>query len=148
MRYMKPAAWLDWQWMEEGNDTWCQIRCNFADQSYQVVKNFYVRMQVTRFMKQGYYIIESSDDSSLAAISPDRKELVICLLNIKNEDSPIRVDLSAFDSSVKKASLYRTSQQENCKQLKNISVRKQQIDYTMPAQSISTLILTSKKPFM
>ena len=105
-------------------------------------------MQVTRFMKQGYYLIESSDDKSLAAISPDRKELVICLLNTGDKDSPVRVDLSAFGSSLKKASLYRTSQQENCKQLQNIPVRRQQIDYTMPAQSISTLILTSKKPFM
>ena len=121
---------------------------NFADQSYQVVKNFYVRMQVTRFMKQGYHIIESSDDSSLAAISPDRKEVVICLLNTGDKESPVRIDLSAFGSSAKKASLYRTSQQENCKRLKNIAVRKQQIDYTMPAQSITTLILTSKKPLM
>ena len=148
MRYMKPAAWLDWQWMEEGNDTWCQVRCNFADQSYQVVKNFYVRMQVTRFMKQGYHIIESSDDCCLTAISPDKKEMVVCLLNTSGKDTPVCVNLSAFGSVAKKVSLYRTSQQENCKQLKDITARKQQIDYTMPAQSITTLIITGKKPLI
>ena len=74
--------------------------------------------------------------------------VVICLLNTGDKESPVRIDLSAFGSSAKKASLYRTSQQENCKRLKNIAVRKQQIDYTMPAQSITTLILTSKKPLM
>ncbi len=74
MHYMKPVAWLDWQMMEEANDTWCQIQCNFTDQTYFIVKNFYVRMQVTRFIKQGYTLIESGNDDVLAALNPHCSE--------------------------------------------------------------------------
>ena len=67
MRYMKPQAWLDWQLMEEGNDVWCLMRCNFISQEFKIVKNFYVRMQITRFFKQGYSIIETGNDEVLGS---------------------------------------------------------------------------------
>lgn len=76
MRIMRPQAWLDWQIMEEHNNEWCVLRGNFQTQVYRPIKNFYVRMQITRFFKQGYTFIESGHDQVLAAVSPSGKELV------------------------------------------------------------------------
>lgn len=144
MRYMKPDAWLDWQWMEEGNDTWCQVRCNFTDQTYHFVKNYYVRMQVTRFIRQGYSIIESSNNNSLAALSPNGKELVVCLLNVKNEEQPFTIGLSAFSKCGKKAQVYRTSEQENCIRLKDMRIQNKEIKCVLPGRSIVTAVIPVK----
>ena len=81
LRIMKPDAWLDWQLMEEHNATWCQMKSDFKAEDFQIVKNLYVRMQVTRFIKQGYQIIDTDRKDVLAAISPNGEELVSVLLN-------------------------------------------------------------------
>ena len=51
MHYILPAAWIDWQFVEENNDQWCLARGSFADEnSIRRVPNYYVRQQVTRFI--------------------------------------------------------------------------------------------------
>jgi O-glycosyl hydrolase len=128
MRYMKPIAWLDWQLMEENNDVWCLMRCNFKSQEYSIVKNFYVRMQITRFFRQGYTLIETGDDQVLAAINQEY------LLNL---DKPInfRKEVMAF----------RTSETENCKSVIIAKPAGKTILCTTPAQSVTTLVVPLQK---
>lgn len=67
MHYILPQAWLDWQYVEEDNDQWCTVQANFGNEnSARRVANYYVRQQVTRFMLQGYTMVTSLSNKSLA----------------------------------------------------------------------------------
>ena len=135
MKIMKPIAWLDWQLIEEHNDTWCQIRGDFKTQDYQITKNFYVRMQITKFFKQGYNIIEIENDKTLAAISEDKNELVISYLNNTDIDENIILNIPGY----KLYRSYITSENKNCDNI-NIKSNKKPLDYTAPQNSITTFI--------
>ncbi len=145
MNIMKPDAWLDWQMMEEGNDTWCQFRGSFSEETYHVVKNYYVRMQVTRFFKQGYRILSSSDQSNvLMAISPNNDEVVLALVNNSGAEKAFNIDLSSFYTAEGEARLFRTSTDENCKELNSVAIKDKSISYAAPDLSITTIIIPVK----
>ena len=144
MNGMRPAAWLDWQLLEEWNDTWCQIRCSFENETYSIVKNYYVRMQVTRFIKQGYPIVESGNKDVLAAISPDQNELVISLINNSGSAQRFDFNLTSFYAIDKPVKVYRTSSSENCRQLANLSVAGSVLSYSAPDQTITTFVLNAQ----
>jgi len=145
MRYMKPIAWLDWQLMEENNDVWCLIRCNFKSQEYSIVKNFYVRMQITRFFRQGYTFVETGDDQVLAAINPDKTELVISLVNNSEQAQEYRLNLDKPINFRKEVKAFRTSESENCSSVLIAKPAEKSISYATPAQSITTLVIPLKK---
>lgn len=140
MNTMQPQAWLDWQIMEEYNNTWCLIRGSFAEESYKSIKNFYVRMQATRFIKQGYTIISTNDKNTLAAISPDSKEIVVVTVNLEEKDKALQYTI---DNNNKKAevSIYRTTHDEDCALVENYKTKGKAIDFTAKAQSIQTLVI-------
>lgn len=81
VRYLECESWHDWQYIEEWNDQWCMVKADFAGQSYQRVKNYYVRQHVTRFIKPGYRFVATSDDNTLAAVNADRDTLVLVAIN-------------------------------------------------------------------
>lgn len=141
MRYMKPQAWLDWQLMEETNDVWCLMRCNFSSQEFKIVKNFYVRMQITRFFKQGYSIIETDNDEVLAAINPDKTELVVAVLNQSDQSKSLNLSMKASVSYMKNVITYRTSQTENCANVDIYKPLEHALIYAAPAQSLTTFII-------
>lgn len=141
MRIMKPQAWLDWQLMEESNEVWCLIRCNFNSQEHKIVKNLYVRMQITRFFKQGYTIIETGNEEALAAINPENTELVVSVINKSVQFKSFNLNLSAFTKTGKKVLIYRTSLTENCIKVLSPAVKKHAINYNAPGLSLTTFII-------
>ena len=145
MHYMKPLAWLDWQLMEEKNETWCLIRCDFNSQEYKIVKNFYVRMQITRFFKQGYTMIDTGNDEALAALNPEKTELVVAIVNKSGAQKPFNLNLSAVGKPNKEMAVYRTGIAENCKQISFAGVKNQTINYYAPGQSLSTFVISLSK---
>ena len=143
MRYIQPEAWIDWQYMEEANDQWCTIRGSFANQTYQKVKNFYVRQHCSRFIRHGYDIITSPCAQSLAAVNADRDTLVLVLLN-EGAKSIHNIDLSLFSDLPTLSSIkaYRTSANENLASTKTgITLNDRKLKVIMPTQSIVTLII-------
>ena len=140
VRYIAPQAWVDWQYMEEANDQWCLVRGSFADATYSRVKNYYVRQQVTRFIKQGYSIVHSSDSHSLAAISPDGKELAIVLLNADARTvHRISMPMAHITSNI---SAWRTSETESLASVSDFKLTGDSIiDVTLPDMSITTLVM-------
>ncbi|MBT7394066.1 MAG: glycoside hydrolase, partial [Prolixibacteraceae bacterium] len=145
MNLMRPQAWLDWQLMEEHNDVWGLIRCNFKTQQYHIIKNLYVRMQITRFFKQGYTIIETDYESALAALSSEKNELVVAINNTSDSIQSFQLNLEFFDETAKQIQGYRTSVNENCEEIIPLDVSGQTSDYLAPALSITTFILSLKK---
>ena len=143
MRYLQPEAWIDWQYMEEGNDQWCTVRGSFANQTYQRVKNYYVRQQCSRFILRGYDIVTSPCPQSLAAVSADRDTLVLVALN-EGAQTVHRVDLSLFAEQPVRRNIraWRTSSGENLgNALSSVKVDGSQLILTLPAQSITTLVI-------
>ena len=146
MRILRPDAWLDWQLIEEHNNEWCVVRADFRRQTFRVLKNFYVRMQVTRFFRQGYTLIESGHSQVLAALSPDGRKLAIAVLNPANEPCRFRLDLSRF--SLRRAAVkgWRTSATEDCRPLPAPELPAgEQWEYLAPAQSLTTFVVSAKR---
>jgi O-glycosyl hydrolase len=141
MRYMKPKAWLDWQLMEEKNETWCLMRCNFTTQAYKIVKNFYVRMQITRFFGQGYQLVETNNDEVLAALNPDKTELVVALLNTAGQPKSFDLKIETVAQMKTQVSAFRTSATENCTKIGEVKLKNGSIGYTTPAQSLTTFAI-------
>lgn len=143
MRYIQPEAWCDWQYMEEANDQWCTIRGSFADQTYNKVKNYYVRQQCSRFIKHGYDIIASPCPQSLAAINASRDTVVIVALN-EGFATTHRIDLSLFDELPSRSQIraYRTSENENMvSAMGSVKLNGNMLTLNLPAQSITTLVI-------
>ncbi len=84
VRYLECESWHDWQYVEEWNDQWCMVKADFANATYQRVKNYYVRQHVTRFIKPGYRFVATSDDNTLAAVSAESDTIVLVALNTGN----------------------------------------------------------------
>ena len=145
MRVMRPQAWLDWQLVEEGNETWCLIKGNFATGEYRILKNYYIRMNVTRFIKQGYTLLATENENTLAAKSPNGDEFVMVVLNVEDEPFDLKIDLSTYGKVASKATLYRTSESEDCKELEPVKVSGKQFAYTAPKKSISTFVVKVKE---
>ncbi len=141
LNLMQPQAWLDWQLMEETNDTWCVIRCNFNSGDFEIVKNYYVRMQITKFIKQGYMLLESNCDDAVVAVSPQKTELVIALNNPNKTSRDFKVNLGSFLKTGESAQIYRTSSNENCNLLNDIQIQHNQISYPAPELSLTTFVI-------
>lgn len=140
LNHMQAQAWIDWQLMEENNKEWGLLICNFKTEEYQILKNFYVRMQITRFIKQGYTILKTDNENVLAALNPEKDEVVIALNNSSHGEVKFVLDLSAY-TKASKAELFRTSKSENCKNISSLKIKNNQIEYVAPELSISTLII-------
>ena len=141
MRVMRPQAWLDWQLVEESSRTWSQIKGNFATGEFFVHKNYYVRMNVTRFIKQGYTLLATENENTLAAISPEGDEFVIVLLNVEDRAFDANINLATFNKIAPTAKVYRTSKSENCKELEQVSINRKQLNYRAEPMSITTIVV-------
>ncbi len=142
MRYLQPETWIDWQYMEEANDQWCTIRGSFSQQTYNKVKNFYVRQQCSRFIKRGYNMVTSLNDQSLAAMNEARDTLVLVLLN-EGSLTYHQVDLSQLKNLPTASTIkaYRTSSSESLKSVKDFTLEGSSMLVKLPMQSITTLVL-------
>lgn len=142
LRIMRPQAWLDWQIMEEGNNEWCLLRGNFETEKFHKVKNYYVRKQVTGFIKQGYIFVDTDNAQTLSAVSPSGKELVIVYLN--ESDKGENVDLAIKAAASSDVSVWRTSEEEDCKSLPNMRIDNGSLSFTAPSKSLTTFVVKLK----
>ncbi len=144
IRYLRPEAWFDWQYMEERSDQWCTIRGSFTGQTYEKVKNYYVRQQITRFTGRGYDIVESDNPQSLAAVNATRDTLVLVLLGGETET---KHDILIQGSKIKVKKAYRTSATEDMAKIKKgIRVKGHTLSVVLPKQSITTIISITRPP--
>ena len=142
IKIMKPSAWIDWQFMDSSRE-WSLVTGNlYNGNHFDISKNAYVRMQVTRFIKQGYTIIENNNSNVLTAMSPDRTELVIVVLNTSTAANPLVLDLSAFHNPLS-VTAYRTNSLSDCSRIAPSQVRivDKAITYNTPGQSITTFVI-------
>ena len=144
MRILQPTVWTDWQYVEEYGDQWSLITSDWNHERYHLNKNYWVRYQFTHFIKPGYTYLDTPHPYLLAALSPDRRELVIVSLNSSKaaarQDHLVLSDFHVDDSSWK-IKAYRTSQTEDAKATADFKLRKHTLRYQLPPLSVCTFVL-------
>lgn len=146
MHYILPAAWIDWQYVEEHNDQWCLVRGSFADEnSAKRVPNYYVRQQVTRFIKQGYTMVTALSSKSLAALNPTTDTLVVALLNNSEKPALHRIALPGIKLNGA-ITAYQTTDGSymQIRETDGLSIKKGELSISLPAAAITTLLLPIK----
>jgi len=140
IRFIRPEAWVDWQYMEEGNDQWCLVKGSFSAQTYQRVKNYYVRQQVSRYILPESRFLSVFNKQMLAALSPDSKTLTLVVMNSSDLKVNQQIDLSMFDQ-LGNISATRTSETENNAGITDFSLQNSSLSATLPSRSITTFVI-------
>ncbi|MBP5381646.1 MAG: glycoside hydrolase [Bacteroidaceae bacterium] len=141
MRYLQPVAWVDWQYADEHTDQWALVGTWWKPQQSWRLKNYYVRQQVTRFIRQGYVFLDVDDDQTLCAISPDEKEVVLVRLNNEHNTTTFTYDLSSLGKIVSKIQTYTTSATQSLEP-SDLICHDNALEITLQPQSVITCILT------
>jgi O-glycosyl hydrolase len=148
LRDMKCTAWCDWQLGGTGgnlNNAWALIMSDYNDNMNPIARNtnYYTRVQFSRFIKAGYTIIGSSEKNSLAAISPDTKELVLVISNSELSAQKYTIDVSKF-AQFGKVKQFRTRAQESLG-VKNseerFTITGSSFTYDAQPQSVATFVI-------
>lgn len=139
MKNMKAVVWTDWQAIST-DDRWGLWTYNITNQTYTKVKPYYIRKQFSKYLKPGYTVVYSNENT-IAALNPDNNELVIVLVNAASSNVSYKVDLNLFGSTGTSASAYRTSSTENCVQLSNISLSNNIFSHTAKKKSVTTFVI-------
>ncbi len=140
IRYIRPEAWIDWQYVEENNDQWCMVRGNFASQTYTRVKNYFVRQQFSRYIKAGSKFLSVPNDQMLAALNPPNDSLTIVLLNNSSTEVCHRIDLTMFDQFGSSIDVTRTSETENNAISTEYELNDSALFITLPGYSVTTVV--------
>jgi hypothetical protein len=142
LNYLTPKAWIDWQYVSP--DTWGTFIYTSDHASITRLKNYAVREQITRFIKQGYTILGTNNEQVLAAMNAKRDTAVIVLLNNTLYPTAYRFDLSAFASTYNRATAYQTNSGSDCVKLNSVFIRNKAMTYTAPVQSLTTFLFPVK----
>jgi O-glycosyl hydrolase len=141
IRYLRPEAWVDWQYVEEGNDQWCFVQGSFSNQTYQRVKNYYVRQQLSRYFQKGVRFLAVPNDQMLAALSSSGDSLIVVAMNNGAMNVYHQMDLHLFKIDGKPIYCTRTSETENNSVGTDYVLKDSSLTLRLPAYSITTLIL-------
>lgn len=114
--------------------------------SYTVNKQYYILGQYSKYIKAGYNIISTSDGSGIAAISPDKKKVVI----VHENNSEKSQDVSyAFDGSyITNAQVIYTDKTHDWAR-SSLAASGDKFSYTITPSSVTTFVLdvvTYKEP--
>ena len=141
VNYLMPDAWVDWQYVEEGNDQWCLVTGNFADQTYNKVKNYYVRQQISRFIKAGYTILSVADDEVLAARNAAGDTLVVVAVNSDVTPLEHTADLTFYETVGSDITSYITDEARNMERNSDFSIEDGKLTFKLPGLSIATFLI-------
>lgn len=143
VRYLECEGWHDWQYIEEWNDQWCMVKANFANQSYERVKNYYVRQQITRFIKPGYRFVATPCDKTLAAVNQRGDTLVLVAMNNGSARKRHECRLMNCEASANPLVYMTTASGSMVKSAGEI--KDGMLSFTLPDLSIATFIIPLKE---
>ena len=143
-RYLRPLAWMDWQYVEEHGDQWCLLRSDWQKgvEKFERLKNYYVRYQFTHFIGRGYTFVETDCEQMLCAIAPNGKELVVVVLNAAAEPAEHIIELASFaEGGEVEVEAWRTSESENAEKTGDFALSGSGLSATLPPMSLTTFRL-------
>jgi len=164
MNGLQPSAWITWQVIDNhiskdgyngnkdsgmpdiNNGYWGMAVCNHDTKDIILTKKYYAFGQFSKYIRPGFTIAASSD-YSLAAYNKDSDEIVVVVVNDKEADEEVAIDLSQFKSVGKNVKVVRTSGSiENGENLniieENVKVSGKSLKTVLKALSITTYIIS------
>lgn len=145
---MWARAWVYWQVVDNAGG-WGFLY-NALDGSgnitYSINKKFYVMGQFSQYIRPGCRILSVADNNSLAAWHPTNRTLTIVTVNDSTNSFDVAYDLGAFATLPGQAAAIRTSAGENQATLPAITLTNRQLAVSIPAQSVTTLVLSNVTP--
>ncbi len=140
IRYIMPTAWIDWQYVEENGDQWCTVRGNFANQTFERVKSYYIHQHFTRFIQAGYTFVNSLNAQTLAAVNEAADTLVLVALN--NDATSVHHRARILFAEANNITAYMTTSSQNLSRYRKFELDSDGIlDFELPSQSIVTFLI-------
>ncbi|ABN53343.1 MAG TPA: alpha-L-arabinofuranosidase [Hungateiclostridium thermocellum] len=140
LKELQCVAWLDWQIIDGGN--WGSIYVDDASQTFTLTEKFYMHANYSRFIRPGYTIIGANNEKTIAAISPDKKKLVIVATNDnKSSSANYTFNLTRFSGVNSTVEVYRTSPSLSLAK-SIITASNKIVSDTLPPYSINTYVIT------
>jgi O-glycosyl hydrolase len=149
MNELQPTAWVYWQAVEHEQGTnWGFIHADFTGPSeqYWLTKQYYGMAHYSRFIRPRFQILGVSQNSAVAAYDHASGTLVIVHDNSATHDTPVCFELSGFSRLPTSAIAYRTSPTEDLARTVDLPLSGKTLAVTVPAQSITTYVLTAVVP--
>ncbi len=142
IKTLQPAAWLDWQYVEELHDQWSLVKSDHVWGQYERHANYYVRQHFSRYIPVGYTFVEATDPHALSAVSPDGKTLVYVSVNAEQKEEHSTLVLPR---GYVVAECIRTTDKNFAQQSSDYNGQKNKLQLREPALSITTIILKKGK---
>ena len=156
---LMPSAWILWQGIDNhissegymGNQDfgmpnlssgyWGLTVVDHDKQEILLTKKYYAFGQLSRYIRPGYYIINTEAQGILAAYSAEEQKLVIVAINTDETERQVGFSLDSFRYDGSNAQVIRTSQNENWAVLSGIPAQKDMLRATLLPHSVTTFVL-------
>ena len=142
-------AWVYWQVVDSASGWGLLLNSLLATTNpsytpnYTVNEKFYIMGQFSEFIRPGCNIISVNDTNTLAGWNPANSTLVLVTINTNPSSLNITYNLNSFGSLPWQVSATRTSPTENIVSVTPPTVTANQFTYAIPAQSVTTFVLTT-----
>jgi len=144
---MEARAWVNWQVVDP---SWGLIISTLLPTTnpsyvtnYTITEKFYVMGQFSEFVRPGCNIISVNDTNTLAAWNPTNSTLVLVLINNNGISTNVTYNLSDFGSVPWQVAATQTSASESMVPLPALLVSNETFSSTVPADSVTTFVLTT-----
>ncbi len=143
IHYILPTAWIDWQYHEEKGDQWCLVNGVYEEEDkLQKTKNYYVRQNVTRHIRQGFFFVPTTSENTLAAVSPQSDTLVVSVINNTDYERTQRISMPFTSPSRHIKAFQTTLTIDYGKADKLVKLQKDSsLTLVLPPRSIVTAVL-------
>lgn len=141
IKCLEPAAWVDWQYVEERGDQWSLVKSDHIWGSYERHANYYVRQHFSRYIPVGYTFVDVNDADALAAVSPDGKTLVLVTINPGHHTHDLTINLP---KGFKVQQAVRSVQDHYGFDVNDFVQKGKVLSLSTPELSVTTLIFNKK----
>ena len=135
--------WTYWQFADYSG--WGLISNSIAgkDEYYRITKKFYIFAQFSHFIRPGCEIVDVNNGDSLAAFDAGRKQMAIVAVNDRPDACTDVFKFSGVKTTAGTATVYRTSADEDLASQPAISMLDKKFTVTLPARSVTTLVISN-----
>ncbi|MFJ1668216.1 RICIN domain-containing protein [Streptomyces bottropensis] len=164
LRELEPQAWVFWQPVEDYDNmkpggesakggNWGSIQMSFSCKSTDTLKScpiytntkFDTARNFTHYIKPGDRLIKTDDTSSTAAVAKKGKKATVVHVNSTTAPRAVTLDLSRFGDVGKHARVTPVVTDASGKLVrqKAVDVRDKKATITVPAQSVTSFLISS-----
>jgi O-glycosyl hydrolase len=156
LRDMKTTGWDIWQVVDDeemnksNNSNWGLISAYWSGsnvEKYFITKQYYAMAHFSKFIRPGYKIIDANNSNIVAAIDPTSQKLVLVARNTSENDEPLMLDVSRFNTTGATIKAYRTTSAESLADVssRGVALKDGTLKDTLPAKSMVTYVISNAK---